>query len=216
LGGAVVAAALSGFQPGESLGAAAHPLDELSAEELQAAVAVLKAAGRIDEASRFSTLTLEEPAKAEVRAWKAGQPFTRRAQAVVKQGPRTFEAVVDLDAKTVASFAEVEGVQAGVLVGEWQAAQAAALADPGWLAAMAKRGYAPEGLADRVFCAPLSPGYFAVPELEGRRPPQRAVLRQAGLDHEPLRAADRGPDRRRRPERGPGRQAGRRGRGPGP
>jgi primary-amine oxidase len=161
-------AALLALPPGEA-SAAAHPLDELSAEELQAAVAVLKAAGKIDEASRFASLILEEPAKAEVRAWKPGQRFSRRAQAVVKQGPKTFEAVVDLDAKAVASFAEVEGVQAGILFEEWEAAQAVTVADPGWLAAMAKRGYAAEGLAERVFCAPLSPGYFALPELEGRR-----------------------------------------------
>lgn len=171
LGGAACAAAvlLGGALPGGALGAPAHPLDELSPEEIQAAVATLRAAGRTDDASRFASVILEEPAKAEVRVWRPGQPFTRRAQAVVKQGPRTFEAVIDLDAKAVASFVEVEGVQAGILFEEWEAAQAVTVGDPGWQAAMAKRGYAAEGVAERVHCLPLSPGYFALPDLEGRR-----------------------------------------------
>src|SRR3712207_9485388 len=92
------------------------------------------------EGARFALLTLEEPPKAEVLAWRPGRPFGRKAFAVVKDGPKVFEAVVDLDARRVASLEEVAGAQPGVLDEEVAGAQEATFDDPGWRAPDARRG----------------------------------------------------------------------------
>src|SRR5258708_6597210 len=71
------AAVLTVFLPVS--GGAAHPLDPLSAEEITAAVAVLRAAGLADPNTRFPLIALDEPAKAAVLAWQPGQPVGRAA-----------------------------------------------------------------------------------------------------------------------------------------
>src|SRR5438105_15208884 len=83
--------------------AANHPLDPLSREEIAAAVEILKASGKISDASRFSTLVLNEPPKAEVLPYKPGDAFRREAFAVIyeRAANKTFEAVVDLNKKAL-------------------------------------------------------------------------------------------------------------------
>ena len=90
----------------------------------------------------------------------------RSAFAVIKDGPRTYEAVVDLDAKKVSDWREVKGVQPGILMDEWALAGELTVSDPRWRAAMAKRGITD---FEKVFCLPLSAGYYAIPDEEGRR-----------------------------------------------
>jgi primary-amine oxidase len=145
---------------------ARHPLDPLSAAEIRATTDALAAAGDTDSASRFAWLTLVEPAKADVLAWSTDKPFSRRALAVVKQGPRTFEGVVDLVGKRVLSWKEVRGVQPPVLLEEFLGITDIVKAEPLWQAAMRRRGYRS---FDGIVCMPLSAGYFGVAEEEGRR-----------------------------------------------
>jgi primary-amine oxidase len=57
--------------------AAAHPLDGLSPAEITAVVEILKADGKADPDSRYSLIELKEPPKADVLAWKAGDPEDR-------------------------------------------------------------------------------------------------------------------------------------------
>ena len=80
-------------------GLAAHPLDPLSGKEMVTAVGVLRAAGEIDAATRFALIDLDEPPKADVLAWKPGQPFARKAFIVVRRRRTVYEAVVDLSAR---------------------------------------------------------------------------------------------------------------------
>jgi primary-amine oxidase len=54
---------------------------------------------------------LKEAPKEEVLAWKSGQPMRREAFVMVKQGPRTIEAVVDVNNKKLVSWTEIKGVQ---------------------------------------------------------------------------------------------------------
>lgn len=146
--------------------AQSHPLDALTAAEIQSTVQVLRSAGRIDNASRLPIIRLQEPAKDFVLAWNPGDPVPRRSFSVVKQGPRTFEAIVDLDQEQVVSFSEILGVQPPILGEELGLAQGIALADPRFQAALLARGISS---FDTLLCAPLSAGYFAVPEEEGKR-----------------------------------------------
>jgi primary-amine oxidase len=144
----------------------AHPLDPLSGREIAAAVAVLRASGKIDAGTRFALIDLDEPPKADVLAWKPGQPFARNAFIVARRDRTVYEALVDLDARRLTRWEAVPNVQSAILAEEWKEAQQITRADPGWQAAMRKRGYTD---FDHFFCAPLSAGYFADPAEEGRR-----------------------------------------------
>ncbi len=165
---ALAFASLIGTLGGQRLSAepATHPLDPLTAEEYAAAVAVLKAADRINDDSRYPLITLHGPAKAEVLRWKAGDPVHREAFVIVKQGRQTFEAVVDLTGAKMASWKEVVGVQPGVLLEEWTAAQEVVLAHSEVQAALRKRGFSS---VKGVVCLPATVGYYGLPEEEGRR-----------------------------------------------
>ena len=147
---AVLAQGALAAQPG-------HPLDALTGEEISRAREVLDAAGYVTPDTRFPTLTLREPAKEAVRGWAPGEPLAREAFAVLRQGPSTHEAVIDLDAGEVTAYREVEGVQTNILLEEWETALTATTSDPDWQAAMRERGY--ESF-DNLFCAPLSTGWF--------------------------------------------------------
>jgi primary-amine oxidase len=97
-----------------------HPLDPLSQQELKGAVATIKAAGHDDKSTRFVFLTLREPAKSAVLSWKPGELAPRQAFAIIKQGNRTYEAVVDLPQSKLESWREVKGVQSSILYEEMQ------------------------------------------------------------------------------------------------
>jgi primary-amine oxidase len=129
-------------------------MDALTADEIQRAVEILRSAGRAEADAKFATLTLRENDKADVRAWRSGQAFARRAFAVVMQRGAVYEAIVDLGTREVASWREVEGVQPRLLRSEMDV-NAVLWESEDWQAAMARRGYDRDS---RTFCAPLSPG----------------------------------------------------------
>ncbi len=146
-------------------GARAHPLDPLSPTEILSTVAVLRAAHLIDGDTMFPLIDLEEPPKASVLAWP-NQPIERRSFVVARRGREVYEGVVDLVARSVVGWRAVPGVQSSILAVEWRVAQHIAVGDPGWQAAMRKRGYT---AFNKVFCAPFAAGYLADPREEGRR-----------------------------------------------
>src|SRR5436190_16328710 len=73
-----------------------HPLDPLTAPEIETAAAVLSGLPQFPKSGEFAALVLKEPPKADVLAFQAGAPIARQAFAVVLDRPtnRTFEAVV--------------------------------------------------------------------------------------------------------------------------
>jgi primary-amine oxidase len=119
-----------------------HPLDSLSREEILATVEILKAGGKTTEASRYSTIMLREPPKAEVLAFKPGSPFRREAFAVIYERAinKTFEAVVDLNKKTVLSWKEAPGAQPHFMIEDFVLTEQIVKDDPQWQAAMRRRG----------------------------------------------------------------------------
>ncbi|MEN3334707.1 MAG: primary-amine oxidase [Blastocatellia bacterium] len=119
-----------------------HPLDSLSGDEIAATVEVLKASGKTTEASRYATIMLREPPKAEVLAFKPGSSFRREAFAVVyeRAANKTFEAVVDLNKKSLLSWKAMPGVQPAFLIEDFLLVQQIVTKDPQWQAAMRKRG----------------------------------------------------------------------------
>ena len=119
-----------------------HPLDPLTAEEIQTAARVLRENAQFPAGALFSTIVLKEPAKQEVLAYAPGTPFDRQAFSVVldRKGNRTYEAVVDVKAGRVLSWNEVKGVQPAVLPGEYEEVSRIVKADPRWQAAIRRRG----------------------------------------------------------------------------
>ena len=60
-----------------------HPLEPLSAAEVQQAVGLLKSAGKVTPTTRFVSVSLKEPRKELVHAFKPGEPIEREAFAVL-------------------------------------------------------------------------------------------------------------------------------------
>ncbi|MGH7858677.1 MAG: tyramine oxidase, partial [Candidatus Binatia bacterium] len=123
-------------------------------------------AGKVDDETRYPQILLDEPSKQRVLRWKKGDELSRRAFAIVKKGPKTFEAVVDLGEEKVTSWREREGVQPSFLVEEFLGVGDIVKADADWRAAMKKRGF---DSFDAIFCAPLSAGWYDVKAEKGRR-----------------------------------------------
>ena len=142
-----------------------HSLDPLTADEYTQTTALLRSAGHVDDASRFSTLDLRDPAKASVMAWRPGDDFERSAFAIVKQGSQTFEAVVDLSNESVVSWTEIEGVQPSLLTEEFFGVSEILAENAEHVAALAARGFSP----DEVVCAPMTLGNYDIPAYRGRR-----------------------------------------------
>ena len=120
----------------------AHPLDPLSAEEIERTSALAGARAGGADSLRFPLVALVEPDKEAVRGFAAGDAFARRAFAIVfdTASGETFEAVVDLAADAVESWTRRSDIQPFPLMEEFGRAQEAVKNDPEWRAAMQRKG----------------------------------------------------------------------------
>jgi primary-amine oxidase len=146
--------------------AEAHPLDPLSAAEIETAVGTLRAAGDADSTTRYALIDLYVPAKQEVLAWRSGQDLPRKAFVIARRDRVVNEGVVDLGQRRVERWRAVPHVESALVAGEIKTARDVTMADAGWQAAMRRRGF---DRFDLVFCQPLAPGYDAVARETGRR-----------------------------------------------
>ncbi|MGB5131778.1 MAG: hypothetical protein WBO00_04130, partial [Steroidobacteraceae bacterium] len=145
------------FLPLAAQSAAQHPLDALDASEITATTAILRNAGDVDDKTLVASITLQEPPKADVLAWRTGDPIPRRAKAVLRRHSTTFEAVVDLRSGEVLSHKEIPGAQPFVTLPEILSAIATTTADPRMQAGFRKRGITD---FEKLFCAPRTAGNF--------------------------------------------------------
>lgn len=143
---------------------AGHPLDPLTAAEIEAAVALVGAWDPSDEPVRYPLVRLREPAKEKVLAWTPGQAVPRAALVVQRRGRRTFEGVVDLVAGAVAEWRERTDARPHLLDEEIAALTEIVLADARVREALAARRVRD---TSRVRCLPLAAGGPAA--AEGRR-----------------------------------------------
>lgn len=137
--------------------AATHPLDPITAAEIATAVKALRAHAEVPKDAFFPMIALQEPSKADVRAFKPGTAFRRDAIAVVFDRPRnaTFEAIVDLRAGRVTAMTPVPGAHPAILFDEFDKVPPLVRADPAFQAAMKKRGITN---MDDVQVDPWAPG----------------------------------------------------------
>ncbi len=138
-----------------------HALDPLTAEEITAAVAAARATGRLTDAARFSTVTLDD-------ARRPGVDGGRRARLVIVPGPtaEVVEATVDLGTGEVTGWIDHPGTRPALGFEESLKAIGAVQEHPGVQAALAARGITD---VRQVQIDPWPAGNFGIPADEGRR-----------------------------------------------
>jgi primary-amine oxidase len=156
---------------GRSPTSVVHPLQRLSADEIDAARELLARSDLLTDTTRFALLALDEPDKASVLAYRDGDPVDRRVRAVlldVATG-RSRSVVASLARDTVDSVTDLDPAVDGqppIMLEEYALADEIVKADPGWVAAVARRGITD---LDLVRPCPLSAGHFDIPAESGRR-----------------------------------------------
>src|SRR5215471_4299232 len=120
-----------------------HPLDPLTAQEVEAAARAVTASAGLDPSARFVYVSLYEPAKADVIAFEAGGPAPERQVKVLvreKAERASYEGVVAVDHAAVRSWRRVDQIQPPVMFEEFLGAEEVVRADPRWQEAMRRRG----------------------------------------------------------------------------
>src|SRR5216683_4167637 len=161
---AVNSAEVSGASP-------AHPLDQADAQEYLAGRQILADAGLLTGSTRFAYYGLEEPPKPDVLAHAEGRPCDRRLRAFlidVSTG-ESADVVVSLTRGQVISHKTLDPLTDGrmpILDQDFAVAEEVVHADPGWRAAMARRG-----LTDlaKIRACPLTAGSYGVADEQRRR-----------------------------------------------
>src|SRR5262245_57337576 len=117
-----------------------HPLEPLSAEEVQQAVDLLKRAGNVTPTTRFVSVSLKEPSKNLVHSPSSGKPAPREVFAVLFDNATNtcFEAVVSLSAGDLLSWKSHRGVQPTMTIDEQVECEQAVLASDEFKAALAR------------------------------------------------------------------------------
>lgn len=152
----------------KTVNAVNHPLEPLTAEEIKLAVEILKTKQQLTEKARFVTVVLNEPAKDFVLNYVSGEPITREAFIVIldNESEKTYEAVVSITNREVVSWEYIPGVQAGIMLDEFEECEQVVKNNPDFQAALLKRGITDSSL---VMVDPWSAGHFGIDRDEGKR-----------------------------------------------
>ena len=145
-----------------------HPLDPLSAAEIEKAVAVLKEQRSLSERVRFESIVLSEPPKELILSFKEGDAVNREAFIVLFDNDTgaTYEALISLNEGKVKSWDHVPGVQPRITVDEFYECELAVKKSPEFRAAIKKRGIED---VDLVMVDPWSAGNFGIEAENGVR-----------------------------------------------
>jgi len=145
-----------------------HPLDPLSAAEIRAAVAVVRASGRVGSDVLFVRVFLHEPAKPDVLGFREGDPLERQAFVLIRdrRARTNYESVVSITDRAVVSWKEVPGVQPPITLDEFFECERMVQANPAWQASMKKRGVNDFSLA---MVDPWSAGHYGPTDDPTRR-----------------------------------------------
>ncbi|WP_301171931.1 primary-amine oxidase [Brevibacillus nitrificans] len=136
-----------------------HPLNPLTADEINSVVSAVKASDSYKQSMRFTQISLKEPEKSKVWNWVYGQKsaFEREANVVMLDGKKVIEAQVNLTSKKLVSWKEVEGAHGMVILDDFQTVQAAIEESSEYADALKKRGI---NDVKKVVATPLTVGYF--------------------------------------------------------
>ncbi|HEY9642692.1 MAG TPA: primary-amine oxidase [Coleofasciculaceae cyanobacterium] len=147
---------------------ASHPLEPLSIAEVEAAVAIVRAAQQVGSSFRFPCVTLQEPPKAAVLNFKPGDPIERQAFLILLDNAsgHTYEAIVSLTQQQVVSWTQIADVQPNIMADELAECEQTVKAHPEFIAALAKRGITD---LDLVVVDPWAIGNFGFEQEQGIR-----------------------------------------------
>ncbi|HJZ72683.1 MAG TPA: hypothetical protein VKE51_13150, partial [Vicinamibacterales bacterium] len=143
---------------------ARHPLDPLTADEIRAAVQIVKGDARFSGAA-FPSVVLQDPPKADVLGWQPGRPVVRRARVLALTATSFSELLVDLSSRRIVSAIEGRGAEPSITLSEIEGIKVV-LSNPAFKAGLQKRGITD---LSKVFCAPFSAGYYGSPTQDGKR-----------------------------------------------
>ncbi|KAH7481908.1 hypothetical protein KRP22_011129 [Phytophthora ramorum] len=151
--------------------AVVHPLDPVTAKEMQSMKQIVGEAGYAGPNFRYSYVMLREPDHKTLGVWEAGDDIPREIGLLVldKSNNVAREMVVDIPAHKVIHNREMNPATDGwgpILDEDYVAAETITKADPGYVAALAKRGITDLSIVRGV---PLSAGVFGYEEEVGRR-----------------------------------------------
>ncbi len=118
-----------------------HPLEPLTAQEVQLAVTLLRDAGKVTPTPRFVSVSLKEPDKNFVHAFTGQQPIRREAFAVLfDNGTNScYETAVSLTERKLLLHKHIPGVQPTMTADEQVECEQAVLASPDFKAALKKQ-----------------------------------------------------------------------------
>src|SRR5438477_9551003 len=122
-----------------------HPLRRLSPHEITAAGELLTRLKLLAPTIRVSYLGLEEPPKNQVLGYRPGDPVDRRVRAIlldVATGA-AWDVVASLTRQEIDANRLLDPAKDGqppIMLEEFVAVDEIVKADPGWVAAMARRG----------------------------------------------------------------------------
>src|ERR1700733_6394092 len=117
-----------------------HPLEPLTADEIQQAIDLLRQEGKVTLTTRLVSVTLVEPDKASVHAHNGAVELPRSAKAILfdNQTNACFEAVVSLSQARVASWRHIPGVQPTMTIDEQVECEQAVIQSKEFRAALKK------------------------------------------------------------------------------
>ena len=144
-----------------------HPLQSLTPDEIRRVTDIVRRHPPYEDAIRFETIELLEPSKEEVRAFKAGAHIRRRARVNVSSARKVSVTMMTVDLATgqVLSRKVLDGQRPMIQLEQFLVIEGMVRADPGFIAACAKRGITD---MTQVCVDPWSAGTFGIPGEEGR------------------------------------------------
>lgn len=144
-----------------------HPLQPLTADEIRKATSIVKRAAPYGEDTRFETIELMEPHKADVRAFSTGSPVHRSARVNVFSAKKigVTALVVSLDDETIVSKEEFPDKRPMIQLEQFTAIEEFVRKNPEFVRACARRGITD---MSKVCIDPWSAGTFGIEGEEDR------------------------------------------------
>jgi primary-amine oxidase len=144
-----------------------HPLQPLTAEEIRKVTAIVRRSLPYGGDTRFETIELLEPPKADIREFVAGSRIRRSARANVFSAREigVTALVVSLDDETIVSREEFPDQRPMIQLEQFTIIEEFVRKDPGFVAACARRGITD---MSGVCIDPWSAGNYGIKGEEGR------------------------------------------------
>jgi len=126
-----------------------HPLTPLTGQEIEAAIDIVRREKGLGETAKVVSISLWEPPKSTVLAFRAGDVIDRAAEVIIRDiiAHVTYEAVVSVTAGVVRAWTSPADIQNSITMNEILECERTIKAHPQWQEAMRRRGVTDFALA---------------------------------------------------------------------